>query len=952
MGEECPNCGKLTNTVYARLVKDSCGHTKCRLCLLYEATGCKSCDNEKKFQKIGNFDYPTRESSVKKDLDASKSENSDINSEAESVKLVVGKVTNQYEFFSCGNFSYPEESSLVESEKIGKEKEDKRPLQIVEGVNENSQNKISVEAENSESDTNEDEIDSEKEKTRSPKKKLDRSHISVLPGSPEKYKCNACGKIFRNKKGMCYHDSCVTGIRPYQCEYCDRSFVKRSHFEYHERTHSGYKPFKCHLCDKAFPQKNKLNRHMFSHNQLKPFSCNKCEKSYSKKDDLKSHSSVHSGLTPFPCKTCGKAFRILANLTRHMHTHSSERPYVCEECSKSFKDKSLLIRHKRTHGKERPFSCAHCTRLFLSKSELRRHLTTHSSETRKEETRKEYTKKKKYVRLTIKQKCRLVRDVEGGMRKVEAAKKYNINQGSVTYILQNKDQYLNAESCLRKRSRIAKGEHPVMEMALVDWIRQQQSRGITVNGPMIREKATMINEKLMKEEKGVRTEKAIKKETESTESEEENNEEKGPSFELNEKKFKASDGWLSNFKARHGMRKMRLADDKISAGTELADKVQSQIRQFLVDNDYSLDNVYNADGTGLYHKSLPVKTLEFAEQKGESELKVNKERVTIMNCTNATGSHKIPLLIIGKSATPRCFRNGNVDLPVNYASQSRSGMTGKIVIEWYKNVFMKSVKARKTDEKEKFLLLLNNTLCHPPVEELNKIDPQFKVSYLPPNVSSLIQPMDQGIIQSMKRNYKKIFLRRMRADENSGNIVNFVKSWTLLDTSFAAASAWDNVSEITISKCWKKLLGDQTPFVEESDPVVTDVTDLLNSVTSSEIHSNKDVEEWFQNEENLETCKNLTEKESVEDASYSENEKSESDDSQSDLEEDVESNALVQLTEKRPSNPKEAFESFLIFREWIEEHGQCSSEEIEKLNQMQDFIEQEFFNFMSSVSEL
>ncbi|XP_033215054.1 zinc finger protein 37 homolog isoform X2 [Belonocnema kinseyi] len=380
MGEECPNCGKLTNTVYARLVKDSCGHTKCRLCLLYEATGCKSCDNEKKFQKIGNFDYPTRESSVKKDLDASKSENSDINSEAESVKLVVGKVTNQYEFFSCGNFSYPEESSLVESEKIGKEKEDKRPLQIVEGVNENSQNKISVEAENSESDTNEDEIDSEKEKTRSPKKKLDRSHISVLPGSPEKYKCNACGKIFRNKKGMCYHDSCVTGIRPYQCEYCDRSFVKRSHFEYHERTHSGYKPFKCHLCDKAFPQKNKLNRHMFSHNQLKPFSCNKCEKSYSKKDDLKSHSSVHSGLTPFPCKTCGKAFRILANLTRHMHTHSSERPYVCEECSKSFKDKSLLIRHKRTHGKERPFSCAHCTRLFLSKSELRRHLTTHSKE--------------------------------------------------------------------------------------------------------------------------------------------------------------------------------------------------------------------------------------------------------------------------------------------------------------------------------------------------------------------------------------------------------------------------------------------------------------------------------------------------------------------------------------------------------------------------------------------
>lgn len=93
----------------------------------------------------------------------------------------------------------------------------------------------------------------------------DRSHITIMPGTPERYKCNVCSKTFRNKKGKCYHDACVTGVRPYQCTLCDRSFVKRSHFEYHERVHSGYKPYKCNLCDKAFPQQNKLNRHMFSH---------------------------------------------------------------------------------------------------------------------------------------------------------------------------------------------------------------------------------------------------------------------------------------------------------------------------------------------------------------------------------------------------------------------------------------------------------------------------------------------------------------------------------------------------------------------------------------------------------------------------------------------------------------------------------------------------------------
>lgn len=76
-----------------------------------------------------------------------------ISSEAEPVKLVVDKITNKYEFFSCGNFSYPEESSFVENETFEKEKEDDRPLEIVEGDSEISQNKISVETDSSENDT-------------------------------------------------------------------------------------------------------------------------------------------------------------------------------------------------------------------------------------------------------------------------------------------------------------------------------------------------------------------------------------------------------------------------------------------------------------------------------------------------------------------------------------------------------------------------------------------------------------------------------------------------------------------------------------------------------------------------------------------------------------------------------------------------------------------------------
>lgn len=95
--------------------------------------------------------------------------------------------------------------------------------------------------------------------------KLKRSHISVIPGMPESYKCNICDKTFKSPTAQRYHDSCLTGIKPYQCSLCDRSFVKQSHFQYHERTHTGYKPYECSFCGKAFPQRNKLNRHLHSH---------------------------------------------------------------------------------------------------------------------------------------------------------------------------------------------------------------------------------------------------------------------------------------------------------------------------------------------------------------------------------------------------------------------------------------------------------------------------------------------------------------------------------------------------------------------------------------------------------------------------------------------------------------------------------------------------------------
>ncbi|KAH0560900.1 zinc finger protein 43-like [Cotesia glomerata] len=373
MNEGCPNCGQLTNASCSRLIEDTCGHKKCRICLLYEEQGCKTCEKERLIPAIIDCQYDDK-------VPKSPSIILDI-SDAKSTIIIKRHHDEHYPDTICAPLDppIPHEQHEERKENLSEEINPSR-LDNLEGLASSlKQDYVPDPLPLDNLNTNFSKIsDSKPEEDKVKQRRPDRSHIIVLSVDPEMYKCSICNKIFRNKKGKCYHDGCITGIRPYKCGICERSFVKKSHFEYHERVHSGYKPFKCSLCDKAFPQKNKLNRHMLSHSSKKQFVCTKCDKRYSKRDDLKSHMMVHSGTLPYSCESCGKSFRLRNNLNRHAFIHSNERPYACDYCGKSFKDKSLLSRHKRTHSKERPYSCAHCSRVFLSKSELTRHLTIHT----------------------------------------------------------------------------------------------------------------------------------------------------------------------------------------------------------------------------------------------------------------------------------------------------------------------------------------------------------------------------------------------------------------------------------------------------------------------------------------------------------------------------------------------------------------------------------------------
>lgn len=80
----------------------------------------------------------------------------------------------------------------------------------------------------------------------------------------------------------------------------------------------------------------------------------------------------------------------------------------------------------------------------------------------------------------------------------------------------------------------------------------------------------------------------------------------------------------------------------------------------------------------------------------------------------------------------------------------------------------------------KVLLLMDNAPAHPSTEELCSRDGLIKTMFLPANTTSLIQPMDQGVLYNLKRRYKRNLLEKMILYETTDGLPydQFAKSLT------------------------------------------------------------------------------------------------------------------------------------------------------------------------------
>ena len=86
-----------------------------------------------------------------------------------------------------------------------------------------------------------------------------------------------------------------------------------------------------------------------------------------------------------------------------------------------------------------------------------------------------------------------------------------------------------------------------------------------------------------------------------------------------------------------------------------------------------------------------------------------------------------------------------------------------------------------------------------------------------PNVTPLIQPMDQGVLEAIKRRYRKSILRNL-VSQLTFTIKDFLKRIDMVKVVDTVAVAWDLVTPAAIRNSWKKLI--QLPSSSQQDPPV------------------------------------------------------------------------------------------------------------------------------------
>ena len=361
--------------------------------------------------------------------------------------------------------------------------------------------------------------------------------------------------------------------------------------------------------------------------------------------------------------------------------------------------------------------------------------------------------------------------------------------------------------------------YPEVEEALLKWFKVARGKNVPIDGPYMMQKAGELALRLG----------------------------------MSEGQFKASSGWLERFKERHGISFKKVCGEEKSVDVSSNQMEEWQRTLSVILKEYKPDDIYNADETGLFYRLLPDRTLEFKNVDCHGG-KQSKERITALVCANMSGTDKLPMFVLGKSSKPRCFKNVK-SLPTQYDANAKAWMTGAIFTKWVTKFDKKCQRQRC-----KVALIIDNCPAHPKIQGLKAVT----LIFLPPNTTSRTQPMDQGVIRSLKHHYRKLVIgKHLRAIDNDEEArIN------VLDALYFLRQAWNSVMQTTLANCYRhagfKVTNDDSESTTSND--ATDDDDPLDDLPLARlIGNNITMEEYVSVDDDVPTCEDLSEDSIVDD---------------------------------------------------------------------------------------